>query len=57
MGMRMLNRKLRNIRPSGGFWPEGHMTPKEWKGVRMRNRKLDNIHPIAAAAAAAAALG
>jgi hypothetical protein len=33
------------------------MTPKEWKGVRMRNRKLDNIHPIAAAAAAAAALG
>jgi hypothetical protein len=54
--MRMLNRKLRNIRPSGGFWPEGHMTPKGWKGVRMRNRKLDNIHPIAAAAAAAAAL-
>ena len=55
LGVSMRNRKLRNIRPSGAFWPEvtsspvvteGH--PKGWKGVHMYNRKLRNIRPSGA---------
>jgi hypothetical protein len=50
------NRKLRNIRPSGAFWPEvtlWNVTRSERRsrdpfGVRMRNRKLCNIRPSGA---------
>ena len=47
-GVRMRNRKLYNICPSGAFSPEvtsSKVTPKgfPWKGAHMRNRKLRNI--------------
>ena len=43
-----INRKLRNIHPSGAFSPEktsSNIAPKwfPWKSARMRNRKLRNI--------------
>jgi hypothetical protein len=49
--VRMCNRKLRNIRPSGAFWPEITSDRSSRNpcgvplGVRMRNRKLRNIRP------------
>jgi hypothetical protein len=50
-GVRMRNRKLRNIRPSGTFSPEVTSSnvrdpfgiPLEWWGARMRNRNLRHI--------------
>jgi hypothetical protein len=59
LGVHMHNRKLRNIRPSGAFWPEVTLwdvtrsdrrsrDPQRvfpgW-GARMNNRKLHNIRP------------
>ena len=50
-GLRMRNRTLYNIRPSGAFTPEmtsSSVTPKgfPWKGARMRIRKMHNIRSI-----------
>jgi hypothetical protein len=56
VGVRMHNQKLRNIRPSGVFWPEvtlWNVTRSDLRSrdpfgvplcVRRRNRKLRNIH-------------